>query len=280
MSEPAPALQLEGVGYAYEEAPREAVSDLSLRVEVGEWVGVTGPTNAGKSTLCLLGMGLAPHFFGGRLKGRVTVLGKESRDVSVIGRSAEVGLLFQNPFTQVSGARERVDDEVAFGPECHGMTREDVEARVDEAMALVGISALAGRHPMDLSGGQLQRLALAGLLAMRPRLLLLDEPTSQLDPAGTAAIFGVLSNLHRSGVTIVMVEHRLETLCELCPRVVGMAAGRIIADGPPDDVFNREDVQRRVGMPVFTRLARNAGLGDPWPVRLGDAARAFGSRIA
>src|SRR5204863_18573 len=155
----------------------------------GEWVGVTGPTNAGKSTLCLLAMGLAPHFFGGTLRGKVTVLGTESRAIKVVERSADVGLLFQNPFTQVSGARERVDDEVAFGPECHGVPRPDVDERVEEALALTGLADLAARHPLDLSGGQLQRLALAGLLAMRPRMLLLDEPTSQLDPAGAAAIF-------------------------------------------------------------------------------------------
>ncbi|TMD11631.1 MAG: ABC transporter ATP-binding protein [Chloroflexi bacterium] len=274
------SLVFENVSYAYEEAAREAVSDISLSIAVGEWVGVTGPTNAGKSTLCLLAMGLAPHFFGGRLKGRVVVLEKDSRELSVIQRSAEVGLLFQNPFTQISGARERVDDEVGFGPECHGVSRLEVAARVEEAMALVGISQLAARHPMDLSGGQLQRLALAGLLAMRPKLLLLDEPTSQLDPAGTAAIFDVLAGLHASGITIVMVEHRLETLCELCPRVVAMVAGRIIADGPPDDVFNRDAVRLRVGSPVFTRLAREAGLSPPWPVRLRDATAVFGRRLA
>jgi energy-coupling factor transport system ATP-binding protein len=275
-----PALVFDRVSYAYEEAPRESVSDISLAVELGEWVGVTGPTNAGKSTLCLLAMGLAPHFFAGRLKGTVTVLGTESTNISVIERSAEVGLLFQNPFTQVSGARERVDEEVAFGPECHGVSREEITARVEEAMALAGISALAARHPMDLSGGQLQRLALAGLLAMRPKLLLLDEPTSQLDPAGTAAIFDVLANLHRAGTTIVMVEHRLETLSELCPRIVAMAGGRILADGSPEDVFNREVVQQRIGMPVLTRLARNAGLAPPWPVRQEQAAATFRSRIA
>src|SRR5207248_2649256 len=175
------ALRFEQVSYAYEEAPRESLSDLELTVGAGEWLGVTGPTNAGKSTLCLLAMGLAPHFFGGRLKGKVTVLAKDSRSVSVIERSSEVGLLFQNPFTQVSGARERVDEEVAFGPECHGVQRVEIDARVAEAMEVVGISHLAARHPFDLSGGQLQRLALAGLLAMRPKLLLLDEPTSQLD---------------------------------------------------------------------------------------------------
>jgi len=275
-----PAVAFEDVGYAYQEAPSEAVSDINLRIEAGEWVGVTGPTNAGKSTLCLLAMGLAPHFFGGTLRGTVTVLGGESRTVKVIERSSDVGLLFQNPFTQISGARERVDEEVAFGPECHGLPTAEIEQRVEEAMRLVGISSLATRHPLDLSGGQLQRLALAGLLAMRPKVLLLDEPTSQLDPAGTAAIFDVLSGLHQRGITIVMVEHRLETLCDLCPRVVAMVTGRIIADGAPQDVFNREVVQERVGLPVYTRLARDAALQPPWPVRLSESAKAFRAPIA
>jgi energy-coupling factor transporter ATP-binding protein EcfA2 len=147
-------------------------------------------------------------------------------------------------------------------------------------MDLVGIAQLAARHPMDLSGGQLQRLALAGLLAMRPKVLLLDEPTSQLDPAGTAAVFEVLRGLHERGITILMVEHRLETLCELCPRIVAMVAGRVLADGAPDEVFNREAVQDRVGVPVFTRLARSAALRAPWPVRLREAAAAFAKPVA
>ena len=274
------AVVFENVGYAYEESPNEAVSDLNLRIDAGDWVGVTGPTNAGKSTLCLLAMGLAPHFFGGKLRGTVTVLGTESRAIKVIERSSEVGLLFQNPFTQISGARERVDEEVAFGPECHGVANAEVEERVEEAMSLVGISTLAARHPLDLSGGQLQRLALASLLAMRPKVLLLDEPTSQLDPAGTAAIFNVLGGLHERGITIVMVEHRLETLCKLCPRIIAMVAGRVLADGAPQDVFNREAVQERVGLPVYTRLARSAALPAPWPVRLAEASSAFRKPVA
>ena len=271
-----PALAFDNVGYAYEETPREAVSDLTFTVGAGEWVGVTGPTNAGKSTLCLLAIGLAPQFFGGRLRGTVTALGKDSQAVKVIERSSDIGLLFQNPFTQISGARERVDDEVAFGPECHGVSQAEVTERVEEAMRLVGIQGLAARNPFDLSGGQLQRLALAGLLAMRPRILLLDEPTSQLDPAGTAGIFDVLSDLHQRGITIVMVEHRLEALCRLCPRVIAMAGGRIIADGAPQDIFNRDAVMTRVGPPVFTRLARDAGLPGPWPVDFDGAVTAFG----
>ena len=270
-----PALLLEGVSYRYEEAETEAVSGLDLSVSVGEWLGVVGPTNAGKSTLCLIAMGLAPQFFGGRLRGRVAIFGKDAKGVKVAERSAEVGLLFQNPFTQVSGARERVDEEIAFGPECHGIPSPEVAERVEEAMRLVGLEDLAGRHPLDLSGGQLQRLALASLLAMRPRLLLLDEPTSQLDPSGTSAIFGVLSDLHSRGVTIVMVEHRLEAVCELCRRVLALSGGRALAEGPPEDVFNDEGVAAAVGTPVYTRLARRARLGPPWPVNFAQAVTAF-----
>jgi energy-coupling factor transport system ATP-binding protein len=269
------ALILSKVSYAYPGTVREALSDVDLSIDEGELVGVVGPTNAGKSTLCLLAMGLAPHFFGGRLKGGVTAFGKDSLSVTVAERSVDVGLLFQNPFTQISGARERVDDEIAFGPECHGLPRAEIDERVEEAMQLVGLTGLAARQPADLSGGQLQRLALAALLAMRPRLLLLDEPTSQLDPAGTSAIFEVLAGLHARGITIVIVEHRLEKLAELCPRIMALVGGRLLADGTPDEVFNLPVVADRVGLPVHTRLARAAKLSRPWPVRLHDATRAF-----
>ena len=270
-----PALALERVSYRYEEAETDALTGVDLVVAAGELVGVVGPTGAGKSTLCLVAMGLAPHFFGGRLRGAVRVLGRDSRSVPVVDRSADVGLLFQNPFTQVSGARERVDEEVAFGPECHGLAPDDVDERVAEALRLVGLEHLSARHPLDLSGGQLQRLALAALLAMRPRLLLLDEPTSQLDPAGTEAILAVLARLHAAGTTIVVVEQRLEAVCELCPRVVAMDGGRVLADGPPVEVFDDEAVAAVVGTPAYVRMARAAGLPRPWPVRLPDAVAAF-----
>jgi energy-coupling factor transport system ATP-binding protein len=270
-----PALRLEGVSYRYEEAETDALARVDLSVAPGEWVGVVGPTNAGKSTLCLAAMGLAPQFFGGRLRGTVTVLGRDSRAVPVADRSADVGMLFQNPFTQLSGARERVDEEIGFGPECHGVPPAEVDERVEEAARLVGLEGLAARHPLDLSGGQLQRLALAGLLAMRPRLLLLDEPTSQLDPAGATAILDVLRGLHARGTTIVLVEHRVEALCELCPRIVAMAGGRVLADGSPEAVFDDETVAATAGAPVYARLARAAGLPRPWPVRLTDAVAAF-----
>jgi energy-coupling factor transporter ATP-binding protein EcfA2 len=262
------ALAFRGVQYRYPETERDAIDRIDFAIGPGEWVGVVGPTNAGKSTLCYLAMGLAPQFFGGTLRGEVSILGVASSDQTVPERSKRVGLLFQNPFTQVSGARERVDEEVAFGPENHGLPRAEIDQRVAEALALVGLEGLADRHPLDLSGGQLQRLALAGLLAMRPELLLLDEPTSQLDPAGSRALFEVLAGLHRRGVTILMVEQKLEVVAALCPRVLALDGGRLIADGPPQQVFNDAAVAASVGVPAFVRLAQRAGLPAPWPVTL------------
>lgn len=270
-----PVLALRDVRYRYADEEREAIAGISVTVLAGEWVGVVGPTNAGKSTLCYLAMGLAPHFFGGRLRGELTVFGIDTRQQKVAERSKRVGLLFQNPFTQISGARERVSEEVAFGPECHGLPADEVEVRVKEALQLVDLEALADRHPFDLSGGQLQRLALAALLAMRPELLLLDEPTSQLDPGGTSALLRVLADLHRRGTTIVMVEQKLEVVAALCPRVVALAGGQVIADGPPETVFADPAVEASTGLPAYARLAKAAGLPRPWPVTVEAAAEAF-----
>ena len=275
MTQTTPAISMRGVRYRYPETERDVLTGIDLTIARGEWVGIVGPINAGKSTLCFTCMGLIPHFFGGRLRGEVTVLGVESRTESVAERSRRVGLLFQNPFTQVSGARERLDDEIAFGPENHGLPRAEIEQRVEEALGLVGLDAIRDRHPLSLSGGQLQRLALAGLLAMRPELLLLDEPTSQLDPAGSRSLFEVLSTLHRRGITIVMVEQKLEAVAELCRRVVAMDGGRVIADGTPEEVFNQPVVEETCGMPSFTRLARRYGLSGQWPVTLEAARRRF-----
>jgi energy-coupling factor transporter ATP-binding protein EcfA2 len=270
-----PVVSLSQVRYRYPESEREALGPLDLAIQPGEWVGVVGPTNAGKSTLCYLLMGLCPQFFGGRLRGEAIVFGTPTRDQPVNQRSRRAGLLFQNPFTQLSGARERVDEEVAFGPENHGLEPEQVEERVEEALRLTGLLELRDRHPLDLSGGQLQRLALSGLLAMRPELLLLDEPTSQLDPAGSHALFEVLGRLHAAGVTIVMVEHRLEAIASLCPRVVALNQGRIIADGPPAEVFNRGEVQASAGLPAFARLAALAGKAPPLPITFEAALEAL-----
>jgi energy-coupling factor transporter ATP-binding protein EcfA2 len=269
------AILMEAVRYRYPETTNYVLDGIDLSIAPGEWVGVVGPTNAGKSTLCYAAMGLATEFFSGTLSGRITVLGTDIRNEKVIERSRRVGMLFQNPFTQISGARERVDEEVAFGPENHGLTPDVVAQRVAEALDRVGLTAFAGRHPLDLSGGQLQRLALASLLAMHPELLLLDEPTSQLDPAGTKELFAVLQALHSTGVTIVMVEQKLEVVAQMCDRIVALASGKIVAAGTPEAVFNDPAVQEQAGAPIYTRLARELGVPGPLPVTFDTAVRAL-----
>lgn len=278
MSDPQPALELSGIRYRYPETDSDAISGIDLSVRPGELVGVTGPTDAGKSTLCYLAMGLVPHFFGGILEGTSRAFGTDVRSESVAERSRRVGLLFQNPFTQMSGARERVDEEVGFGPESHGLEPAEVRERVSEALALTGLEEVAARHPLDLSGGQMQRLALAGLLAMRPRLLVLDEPTSQLDPGGRDRLFEVIDELHRRGVAILVAEPDLDVVAEHCPRVVAMAGGRMLADGTAAEVFNDEHVQDVLGLPAYARLARAAGLGRSLPVTLEGARAALEAR--
>ena len=275
MTPAAPIVAMSAARYRYPETDRDALGPIDLAIQPGEWMGIVGPTNAGKSTLCYVIMGLAPQFFGGRLGGEATVFGVPTASQPVNERSRRAGLLFQNPFTQLSGARERVDEEVAFGPENHGLDPAEIRKRVDETLRLTGLDELRARHPLDLSGGQLQRLALAGLLAMRPELLLLDEPTSQLDPAGSRALFQVLRGLHAAGTTILMVEHRLEAVAALCPRVVALAEGRVLADGPPVEVFNRPAVQEIAGLPDFERLSDRAGKVPPLPVTLEAAVEAL-----
>lgn len=269
------ALVMRQVRFRYPETTRFVLDEINLSVDSGEWLAVIGPTNAGKSTLCYAAMGLATEFFAGDLFGSVTVLGTDVRREKVIERSRRVGMLFQNPFTQISGARERVDEEVAFGPENHGLAPDVVNQRVAEALEQVGLSSLAERNPFELSGGQLQRLALASLLAMRPELLLLDEPTSQLDPAGTRELFAVLRRLHQGGTTIVMVEQKLEAIAELVDRVIALSDGRILRDGSPGEVFNDEDVRQSAGSPIYLRVAQNVGLHSPWPVTFDAAWRAL-----
>jgi energy-coupling factor transport system ATP-binding protein len=266
---------MKGVSFRYPETSLDVLTGIDLVVPPGEWVGLVGPTNAGKSTLCYAAMGLATEFFNGQLVGEIAVLGTDIGKEKVVERSTKVGMLFQNPFTQVSGARERVDEEVAFGPENHGLPPDVVAARVADSLEQVGLTALAARHPLDLSGGQLQRLALASLLAMQPQLLLLDEPTSQLDPAGSRELFGVLNRLHESGVTIVMVEQKLEAVAELCSRLVAMGNGRIVAAGSPEQVFNDRTVWESLGAPAYTRLAVELDLPAPLPVTFDNAVRAF-----
>ena len=230
-------IEVQGLTYRYPASQANALEDVSFTVEAGQFLGIVGPNLAGKSTLCYALLGLVPQFFRGRYEGRVVVAGMEASRVPVHELARRVGLVLQNPFTQLSGARFTVEEEIAFGLENFGIPREEMRQRVEWAMEQVGIAHLREKSPFFLSGGQLQRLAIACMLAQRPKVLVLDEPTSQLDPRGTIEVFECIARLRAGGLTVVMVEHKLERLLEHADQLLLLAAGRVRAFGAPDEVL-------------------------------------------
>lgn len=254
-------IALTGIGYRYAGAPRPALLDVDLDLRDGEVVGLAGASEAGKTTLCLVVSGLAPRTVGGQIRGRMTIDGDEVDAWPMHRLSQRVGIGFQNPSTQLSQVTDTVFEEVAFGPMNLGLSRDDVVARTWTALETLRIDALAERDPRRLSGGQQQLVAMAGLLAMRPEHLVLDEPTAQLDPAGTRLVADALSRLAAAGASILIAEQKTDLLASICSRFVVLDAGRVALSGPTDAVLNDPRlVELGVAEPSAMRLRRAATL--------------------
>ena len=272
---------LENVTYKYPLTETPALQNINLQVEEGEFVAVIGPNGAGKSTLCYTLAGFVPHFFKGELTGRVEVAGMESSESALHEWVLNVGLAFQNPFNQISGAKYTVFEEIAFGLENIGVPREEMKVRVEEAMKLTGISDLADRSPYSLSGGQQQRVALTSILVMQPKVLVLDEPTSQLDPIGTREVFGVIRTMAERGMTVVMAEHKVEWIANFADRVIALYEGQILLDGTPRKVLTSDLLKEKgFGISRYTSVARKAKTLGLWtreqlPITLEEAAEGF-----
>ena len=276
-------VNLQDVTYKYPLTDSPALQNINLQVDEGEFIAIIGPNGAGKSTLCYTLAGFVPHFFKGDLTGTVEVLGKESQHSTLSEWVLNVGLAFQNPFNQISGAKYTVFEELAFGLENIGIPREEMKARVEEAMKLTGIGDLADRSPYSLSGGQQQRVALTSILVMQPKVLVLDEPTSQMDPIGTREVFGVIRTMAERGMTVVLAEHKVEWIAQFADRVIGLREGQILLDGIPSDVLTSPLLpESGFGVSRYTSVARRAkGLGlwkkDRLPVTLDEAVEGFSS---
>jgi len=272
-------IAVSGLRFRYAGTAQEALQGLDLSIGEGELVGVAGANGSGKSTLCYALTGYVPHFFSGALQGLVSVAGHDVTRTPVSQLVADIGLVFHNPFNQISGARTTVLEEVAFGLENLGVEQALLRPRSMQALRATGLDDLADRSPYTLSGGEQQRLAIAAVMAMQPKVLVLDEPTSQLDPAGTRAIFEVLRRLARdSRTTIVLTEHKLGWLAAFVDRLIVLHTGRLVADGPPRDVLAEAVGQPwGVGATRYTRAAlavRKQGqltAGAPLPVTLEQA---------
>jgi energy-coupling factor transporter ATP-binding protein EcfA2 len=243
---------VEDLRYAYPplEPDGQAVPVLrgvNLRVKRGEVLGLMGTTGAGKSTLCLALAGIVPHSTGGEFGGTVLVAGMNTRHHPVAALAPKVGLVFQDPETQLFNMT--VEDEVAFGPESLGLPRAQIIERLDWALCVTDMEAYRGRSPFHLSGGQKQRVALAAMLAMRPEILVLDEPTSELDPCGKAEVMAVLAELKRNaGISMIFVEQDAEALAYLADRLAVLQEGRIVLEGSPRELFGQPARLRTLGL--------------------------------
>jgi energy-coupling factor transporter ATP-binding protein EcfA2 len=257
---------LDRVTYQYPLTSVPALNNISLEINEGEFVALIGPNGAGKSTLGYAISGFIPHFFKGSLQGQIRVAGREVRETSLSEWVANVGLAFQNPFNQISGAKYTVYEEIAFGLENLGIPRDEMKRRVEETLSMTGINHLAQRSPYSLSGGQQQRVALASILVMQPKVLVLDEPTSQLDPIGTREVFGVIREMSRRGMTVLLIEHKIEWIAAFADRVIALDEGRILLDGAPGEVLTHPQLaDKNFGLSRYTQAARAAAAQGLWP---------------
>ena len=249
-------IELKNVSFKYELQQEKTIKNLDLYVQQGEFIGIIGKNGSGKTTLCNIIRGIIPDFVQGEISGDIIIDNKNIDDIER-GEMAElVGFVFQNPFSQISGIKKTVFEEIAYGLENLGVPREEIKQRVTDVIKLLKIKDLQDKNPNELSGGQSQRVAIASIIVMNPKVLIFDEPTSQLDPLGTEEIFDILKLLKSQNKTIILVEHKIDLIAEYADRVVVMDDGEIIFNGETHEVLSNDKIEEsNVSMPIVSKLA-------------------------
>lgn len=277
-----PLVQFRDVSYAYPTSDGPVLRDLNCTFAAGEIVALLGPSGAGKSTLCLALVGIVPQFYRGRFFGELIVNGRDTLSAPIHELAGSVGLVLQDPATQLVTAS--VEHEVAFALENAGLPAAEIRDRVHDALQAVRLADLKTKHPHELSGGQQQRLALAAALALQPPLIVLDEPTSQLDPASTTEVFALVRELNATRqTTFVIASHANEEIAATATRTLVLAAGQIVEDAPTAAVMHNLPLLERLHLrppevtATFARL-RRAGhwpTGEPLPCTLAEGQAAL-----
>jgi energy-coupling factor transporter ATPase len=247
-------IETKNLTYTYPGVSKPSINEVSIKVEKGEFVLITGPSGCGKTTLCRCFNGLIPHFYQGELKGEITVAGMDTTKQQTHIMAKSVGLVFQNPENQLFALS--IEKDVAFGLENLGVPREEMWKRVEWALKLTDIYDLRERSPHEVSGGQQQRVAIAAVLAMQPEIIVLDEPTSFLDPLSAEKIFKVIHDLNKKlGITVVLIEHRLDLTAKYADHIIIMDEGKVCFDGNPREILSTEETRLiGVGIPKATLL--------------------------
>ncbi len=248
--------KIENVNYKYPLEDKQVLKNINIEIKKGEFWAVIGKNGSGKTTFCNMLRRFVPDFYKGELTGKITLEDKELKDYSQKELVQKIGFVFQNPFTQISGVKDTVFEEIAYGLENLGLDKEEIISRIEKILKLLEIEKLRDRNPYDLSGGQKQRVALASIIAMDPDILVIDEPTSQLDPKGTEDIFKIINLMANEGKTIILVEHKLELIAEYAQNILVLDEGEIILSGKAEEVLNNKILlEKEIGMTQYSILA-------------------------
>jgi energy-coupling factor transporter ATP-binding protein EcfA2 len=246
-----PLIEFRDFSFKYYGSDFLALRKINLTIDQGEYVVITGPSGCGKTTLCRAINGLVPQFHRGYIAGNVIVNGLNTRDHNVAEMASIAGLVFQQPENQL--VTLNVEKEIAFGPENLGVEPTEVRRRVEELISLLDLEHLRNKHPHEMSGGEQQRVAIASTLALKPQILVADEPTSNLDPKSAELILNLISGLNKRDLTVILVEHRLDLVSKDASRIILMNEGQIVADGKPRNVLSMNLCQEiGVGIPKAT----------------------------
>ena len=277
-------IELKNVTYTYPLMKQPALKNITASFEHGKFYGVIGENVGGKTTLCNLIRGLIPHFYKGKLEGQALIEGEDIRTLDIDLLSTKIGYIFQNPFTQISGVRKTVFEEIALGLENLGMPREEMIEKVLHIAKLVHIENLLQNNPNALSGGQRQRVAFASIIAMDTDTFVIDEPTSQLDPEGTEGIFEIIHTLKEQGKTIILVEHKVDLLAEYADEILVLYKGELIAKGATKEVLSDVSLSEKgVLLPrtvmLNQKLTEKGITLDHVPVTKDDCVSALRKRI-
>ncbi len=275
-----PLVTLDNVSYIYPRAEKPALHDVTLTIGKGEFLGLIGPTGAGKTTFCLSLSGIVPQFYGGRFFGHIAVAGLDTLEHPVSRLARHVGAVFEDPETQITATS--IENEIAFALENLNVPREEILRRIPRALETVRLEGTAKKHPRELSGGQKQRLAIAAALAVQPDLLVLDEPTSQLDPVGAQEVFATVRELNKTlGITVVMAGHAAEELAEYADRLALLVDGALVAVGAPANLYAQVECLEHWGVrppqvaQTFACIRQNGVPVPKIPVRLAEGIAAL-----
>ncbi|QDW74339.1 ATP-binding cassette domain-containing protein [Lachnospiraceae bacterium KGMB03038] len=250
------SIQIKNLTYRYPTSEADVLKDVSFTVKKGELCAIVGANGSGKTTLCNAIRGFVPKFYKGEISGEVLVNGRDVKEDPDGKNALEIGFVFQNPFTQISGIASTVYEELAYGLENMGVEPEEIRQRIERIMELTKIQEFRDRDPYQLSGGQQQRVALAAILVMDQDVLVIDEPTSQLDPQSTDNVFEIIKLMKSMGKTIVLVEHKMEQIAEYADQIIVLDGGQVVMEGTPKEVFSDPDcLKYHTRLPQSTRIA-------------------------